>query len=138
NFIAAPAFTYSSVCGHQGFGLLAHETGHYLGLRHPFPQVFKNIQEAENYMRAHGNKPSAFDGDGLEDTPPDPYIQDEKIQCGTVTFVNVNGIDFPLLRSNIMTYYDHRSTLTPQQIERARKVMEARLQNGMAIPPNFR
>jgi len=141
NFVAMPGFN-TSVCGYQNSGALAHEIGHYLGLSHPFPQVFASVQEAEAYLTAHGNDPQAFDGDGLSDTPPDPFINIPKFQCNPSTqSVTLNGQVFSLPRKNIMSYYSNgakvdRTELTPQQSNIVRWVLGLRAKNGMATPTN--
>jgi hypothetical protein len=135
NFVVGMAFD-TSVCGYQNIGLMAHEIGHYLGLPHPFPKVFNSIQEAEEYLQSHGNDPNAFDGDGIADTPPDPYIETNDIQCKPVASVTLKGKEFPLPRTDIMSYYEVRTGLSPQQIDRARWILRMRQQNGMAMPTN--
>jgi len=59
-----------------------------------------------------------FDGDGLFDTPPDPFIRE--IDCSPAVSIDLNGISFDLLRNNNMSYYYHNGSLkthTEQQIE---------------------
>ncbi len=137
NFVAGVGFNNTVVCGYQNIGLIAHEIGHYFGLAHTHTQAFKNIEEAETYLKAHGNKPSAFDGDKLDDTLPDPYLGVDEIQCQPVTSITLNGIAFPVQRANLMAYYYKVHTdLTPQQIERARWFFAWRAKNGMARPVN--
>ena len=67
---------------------LAHELGHYMGLYHTFPgwsDLFGPVyagqrpatvaaaqQTLVNYIMANGATIAALDGDGLQDTPPDP------------------------------------------------------------------
>ena len=120
NFAVLPGFnTY--VCGYQNIGELAHELGHYLGLSHPFAMIFNSVQDAQAYLSAHGNLPGIFDGDGLSDTPPDPYIDTPQFQCDpSVQSVTLNGQVFPLPRKNIMSYYSNgrnidRTELTPNK-----------------------
>jgi hypothetical protein len=136
NFVAMSGFSISVVCGYQNIGSLAHELGHYLGLGHLFPQVFHSIPEAAAYMRGHGNGPSAFDNDRLGDTLPDPYIDTPEIQCTQVPSITLNSFEFPLPRTNIMSYYEVRTGLSPQQIELARWVLTRRALNGMAASIN--
>ena len=140
NFVEMPGFDDTSVCGHQNTGILAHEIGHYFGLSHPFAQIFTSLQDAELYLTAHGNDPQVFDGDGLSDTPPDPFIDTPQYQCNPVQSVTLNGRVFPLPRLNIMSYYSNpgvdRTDLTPQQSNILRWVLGMRAKNGMATPTN--
>jgi hypothetical protein len=141
NFVEMPGFNDTGVCGYQNIGLFAHEVGHYFGLFHPFTQIFANLQAAESYLTAHGNDPGAFDGDGLSDTPPDPYIDLPEYQCNPGPSVTLNGRVFPLPRLNIMSYYStsgvDRTDLTPQQSSKVRWVLSLRAKNGMATPTNL-
>lgn len=130
NFIAMPDFKNTWVNGHQNIQLFAHEVGHYLGLRHTFAREFKTVADAQAYFNNQGHvtgpaSPNVFDGDGLSDTPPDPYSQDR--QGGTSTSVILSGTTFTLPRTNIMSYYDSPTfTLSPQQIDRVREFVRAR------------
>jgi hypothetical protein len=122
NFIAAPAFDVTTVCGHQNIGLFAHEAGHYLGLAHTFGPTFSTVAQARTYFVNNGRNPSLFDGDGREDTFPDPYVS--AVQCNTsITSLNLDGTVFPLPRSNIMTYYEPRSDLSPSQAATVRQTL---------------
>jgi len=47
----------------MGLRGLAHEAGHYLGLSHTFAHSFRNVEDAEKYLRAHNNDLAVFDGD---------------------------------------------------------------------------
>ena len=136
NFIVAPG-RVTSVCGHQNVGLLAHEIGHYLGLAHTFASVFGSLADAASALQAGGGDPAVFDGDGLDDTPPDPFIATAKYQCDpTTTKATLDGRDLPLPRENIMSYYEPRSGLSPMQIARARWFLVERRRNAMAMPDN--
>jgi hypothetical protein len=135
NFIAMTGFTETSVCGHQNLGLFAHELGHYMGLSHTFAREFASVQEAESFFSANGNNPAIFDGDGLSDTPPDPYVNISQVQCqATTTSLSLNGTQFILPRNNIMSYYDDPAkTITPQQVQIVRQTLEARVQRGLVL-----
>ncbi len=141
NFVEMPGFNDTTVCGYQNIGILAHEVGHYLGLSHPFAMEFASLQEAEAYFTAHGNDPNVFDGDGLTDTPPDPFIRAPAFQCNPKESITLNGRKFPLPRYNIMSYYStagiDRTELTPQQSDIVRWVLQVRAKNGMATPTNI-
>jgi hypothetical protein len=118
NFILAPGFNEPYVCGNQKIELLAHELGHYLGLLHTHPEVFRSVREAEAYFEEHGRDPLAFDGDGIPDTPPDPFVQIPQIQCNPLESLRLLGVEFPLPRDNLMSYYGDRlesMVLTPIQ-----------------------
>jgi len=118
NFILAPGFNDTHVCGNQKIELLAHELGHYLGLAHTHPEVFRSVREAEEYFEEHGRDPLAFDGDGIPDTPPDPFVRITQIQCTPVESLRLLGVEFPLPRDNLMSYYGDRiesMVLTPIQ-----------------------
>jgi hypothetical protein len=141
NFVEMPGFDDTTVCGYQNIGILAHEVGHYFGLAHPFAMTFGSILEAESYLGAHGNDPEAFDGDGLSDTPPDPFIDIPQFQCNPKESIILNGRKFSLPRYNIMSYYStagvDRTDLTAQQSDTVRWVLNVRSKNGMATPTNI-
>jgi hypothetical protein len=141
NFVEMPGFNDTTVCGYQNTGILAHEIGHYFGLSHPFAQTFASLPAAELYFTSHGNDPAVFDGDGLSDTPPDPFIDIPEFQCRPTQSVTLNGQVFPLPRQNIMSYYSNagvdRTDLTPQQSNIVRWLLGLRAKNGMATPTNI-
>lgn len=135
NFIALGGYEGMTHCGHPHLDALAHEIGHYLGLTHTFAgQPFADVAHAEEFLRSKDNDIAAFDGDGLDDTPPDPCIR--FTECEHVSSVRLNGIEVPLPRRNLMSYYDERDTLSPQQIARSRWFLQARMKNGMGMPTN--
>jgi hypothetical protein len=135
NFVAMPGFD-TDVCGYQNIGMLAHEIGHYLGLPHTFNAIYSDIPEAESAFEKSGYSAAIFDGDGLSDTLPDPYIDDSKIQCGTQGTVTLKGVELPIPRTNIMSYYEVRDGLSPMQTTRARYTLAMRYRNAMAMPTN--
>jgi len=130
NFVVMPGFDVTTICGPtQNAYLLAHELGHYFGLSHTFRQ-FKTAAEASAAFTAAKNDPKFFDGDGLAETPPEPYIEEK--QCGSDPLVVLNGIPFPLLRQNIMSYYaSDTKTLMPRQVEMVRATMKGRFDRAM-------
>lgn len=105
DFVAMPEFNSTGLCGHQNKVLLAHEAGHYLGLAHTFARGFDSVDDAEAYYISHGRDPSVFDGDGREDTPPDPYSGGTACNQ-SITSLTLDGDEFPLPRRNVMSYYD--------------------------------
>lgn len=135
NFVVMGGFSDMNHCGHPHYDALAHEIGHYLALTHTFPtDPFPDVPAAEAYLKAHGNAPSCFDGDGLGDTLPDPSIR--PTECERTPSVTLNGIILDLPRRNLMSYYDERDTLSPRQIERVRMVLRSRMDHGMGRPVN--
>lgn len=141
NFVEMPGFNDTTVCGYQNIGILAHEVGHYLGLSHPFAREFPSLQEAESYLTVHASDPNIFDGDGLSDTPPDPFIRAPQYQCNPPESITLKGRKFVLPRKNVMSYYStagvDRTDLTPQQSAIVRWVVNVRAKNGMATPTDL-
>lgn len=114
NFVAMPGFNDTWLCGaNRNIGVLAHESGHYFGLAHPFPAkyhpevdnwlVLDTVAEAEQFFIDGGRKKSVFDADGLSDTLYDPYIS--ALACTDDLTVVLDGTVFSLPRSNIMGYW---------------------------------
>ena len=125
NFIAATGFNDTYVAGHQNIGLFAHEAGHYLGLAHTFGPIFNTVAEAQNYYVSNGSNPAIFDGDGRADTAPDPFVTTAG-EDASVTALTLGGTQFQLPRSNIMSYYEPRSDVSPSQAATMRQALVLR------------
>jgi hypothetical protein len=135
DFIAMPRFD-PRVCGAQDLTLLAHEVGHWLGVPNTYPRSYRNAGDADAWIRSHLGSPGSFDGDGFDDTAPDPFIADPAHQCGASPTLDINGSLFTLPRTNIMSSYPARHDLSPSQIARARWVLALRVTDGLATPTN--
>ncbi len=105
DFIAMPIRRQRPNPCAENIDLFVHELGHYLGLPHTFAKEFNSISEAESYFAGKNRDPLAFDGDGITDTLPDPYVNRLEFACTAVDTVTVLGVAFPLPRRNIMSYY---------------------------------
>jgi hypothetical protein len=136
NFIVMPGFPVTTVCGHQNIMVFAHEAGHYLGLAHTFAVDFDTQADAKKYFDSNGKKPSLFDGDGLADTDPDPFSRENIVQCiAATTSVTISGVNFPLPRTNIMSYYDNVDDLTGDQIAIVRQTIQDNVHNLFPSDP---
>jgi hypothetical protein len=136
DFVVMPGFQVTSICGKQNIGVFAHEVGHYLGLSHTFAREFETIAQADECLRDHRGDVSCFDGDGLADTPPDPFIR--AIQCDRNSSVVLQGKRITLDRKNIMGYwYNSSKALSRQQVEIVRWFVRRRLQSGMLLTANL-
>jgi len=132
DFMVMPGFEVTTVCGRQNIGLFAHEAGHYLGLLHTLTGAFETVAEADAWLKDHNGEVSSFDGDGLSDTPPDPFIK--ALQCGSDESVVLQGRKIVFDRSNIMGYWGHpRPTISPQQAEIVRWFVRRRQQSRMLL-----
>jgi hypothetical protein len=135
NFVGMFGWEDGSHCGHPHTDAVAHEIGHYLGLPHTFAvEPFQNAGQAEAYFVQHGRDPNVFDGDGFADTLPDPGCR--PLECERTQNITLDGVEFPLPRRNLMSYYDERDTLSPEQIARVRWVLDVRMKHGMSLPVN--
>lgn len=105
DFIAMPKRGQRPSPCAENIDLFAHELGHYLGLPHTFGKQFTSVSEAETYFADKNRDPLAFDGDGLSDTLPDPYVNKLEFACTAIDTVTILGVNFSLPRRNIMSYY---------------------------------
>ena len=135
DFVVMGGFEDMNHCGHAHVDALAHEIGHYLGLPHTFAaEPFRDREEAAAHLARHGMDPDSFDGDGFEDTLPDPVIR--PLECEREGRIQLEGQVFVLPRRNLMSYYDERDSLSGQQIKRVRWVLGRRWRFGMRLPRN--
>lgn len=130
DFIVMPGFGVTNVCGEQNIGLLAHEIGHYLGLPHTFRYIGGSVPSVEAFFEVNGNDPFVFDGDGRDETAPDPFVQDGSVQCGSGPLV-LDGVLFELPRENAMSYYHPVSEFVESQSSTMRQTL--RLRTGMGL-----
>jgi hypothetical protein len=136
DFVVMPGFEVTTICGRQNIGVFAHEVGHYLGLSHTFAREFETVAQADAWLKDHHGEVSSFDGDGLADTPPDPFIR--AIQCDRASSVVLLGKRITFDRKNIMGYwYNSSKTLSRQQVEIVKWFVQRRLQSGMLLSTNL-
>src|SRR5580704_9607564 len=136
DFVVMPGFEVTTICARQNIGVFAHEVGHYLGLSHTFAREFETVAQADEWLRDHKGQVSCFDGDGLSDTPPDPFIK--AIQCDRASSVVLQGKRITFDRKNIMGYwYNSSKTLSRQQGEIVRWFAQRRLKSGMLLTANL-
>jgi hypothetical protein len=132
DFVVMPGYEVTTICGRQNIGVFAHEVGHYLGLSHTFAKEFDTVAQANEWLKDHKGQVESFDGDGLSDTPPDPFIR--AIQCERGASVVLQGKKVALDRKNIMGYwYQPHKTLSRQQVEIVRWFAQRRQQAGMLL-----
>ncbi len=133
-FIILPGFGVSIHCGSTALQWFAHEMGHFLGLGHTMPNLpaFASIAEAAAYFMQNGRTASVFDGDGLSDTLPDPYMR--FLECATTASVTLDGVVFELPRDNLMSYYKEAAVLTPMQCAIVRSMAALVVRGGGRYP----
>jgi hypothetical protein len=134
NFVVMPGWSDDVHCGHDHISALSHELGHHLGLRHTFARVFDEPRQAADYLAACGGDVRAFDGDGLQDTAPDPGVR--TTECQAIDELTLGGVRVALARRNIMSYYDQPESLSRQQIERLRWFLLQRRAHHLKLPRN--
>jgi gliding motility-associated-like protein len=105
-----------------GFGkLLAHETGHYLGLRHSFT------------LGSCANNNCETDGDGICDTPPSASPSGScAFPQNSCTSDTLSGFkeDQPDMNANFMTYSSCRNMFTAGQANKMKEVLGT-VRNGL-------
>ncbi len=106
---------------------LAHQVGHFLGL--PDTSTNPPYSDFAGAQTAFIGDPQIFDGDGTVDTPPDPYIGADTLDCSappppsTLTFTNgTQNVPMWLPEDNVMSRYNASGTkvLSPSQTWKVR------------------
>lgn len=98
-----------------GSGVLAHEMGHYWGLEHTFEGNGTELADGSNCQT---------EGDGICDTPGDPYVPFEpsgnyETDCiFDSMLLDANGDFYDPDVGNIMSYYDCACHFSYQQYQR--------------------
>jgi len=130
DFVVMPGLQDSTLCGHPYLDALPLLVGHHLGLWRTFRTGFDSLSSAEI---AFAGDPLVFDGDGLSETAPDPFINTYDQVCNqNVVSQTVEGTPFPLPRDTALSWYDHPAkTITPQQAWLIRQ--GALLQSGQGV-----
>jgi hypothetical protein len=95
--------------GKWGPSFLAHEIGHYFALACTHGPLPASVAAANALLAASG--PTIFDGDGLDDTAPDPGATLFTAAFGTACdrdhpTIDLAGVTFAPDRANTMAYYD--------------------------------
>ena len=134
NFVVMPGWSDDLHCGHDHISALSHELGHHLGLQHTFARVFDVPSQAADFLAACGGDARAFDGDGLDDTAPDPGVR--TTECQAIDVLELGAARVPLARRNIMSYYDQPESLSREQIERLRWFLLERRAHRLKLPRN--
>ncbi|MDH5447294.1 MAG: hypothetical protein OEY52_17230 [Gammaproteobacteria bacterium] len=118
---------------------LSHELGHVFWLGHTFGKKFTTIEEAINYFAFTAYDLSLFDGDGIPDTAPDPYLDNflwfNHVNQADGT-LKINEITFQLPHDNLMSYYFGQAfgvteRFTIEQADRMREALVIRFGPGL-------
>ena len=141
DFIVMPGFAPTQVCGEQNIGLFVHEVGHYLGLPHTFLWIPGSVEQAESFFILRGHDVNVFDGDGREETAPDPFVAIPNVQCGTDD-LSLDNVIFDLPRENAMSYYHPVSAFVNSQSSTMRQTLLLRTgqpltSDGIVIEPTI-
>jgi hypothetical protein len=98
---------------------MAHELGHYLGLNHPWGDIYANVPE------------NCTIGDGISDTEPCHYINGVNMDCATFDFKPHECImdpltmqHYPYPKRNLMGYTNCGDELTAGQVDRIVAVLK--------------
>jgi hypothetical protein len=134
NFVVMPGWSDDLHCGHDHISALSHELGHHFGLRHTFARVFDVPSQAADFLAACAGDVRAFDGDGLDDTAPDPGVR--TTECQAIDVLELGSVRVPLARRNIMSYYDQPESLSREQIDRLRWFLLERRTHHLKLPRN--
>ncbi len=124
------------LCGKADDTRLIRAMGHFLGLDNTFTEPYKDLDSAAKAYADSFYNLSAFDGDGYEDTPPEILIADEQYVCSSAPSILLENVEIPITRGNVMSGYFPRTSLTTQQIARARYILALRQRIGMIMPTN--
>src|SRR5262249_36544288 len=117
--------------------ILAHEPGHFLGLDHTHGREFKTVKDAEEHFLQNNRNPQVFDGDGLADTPPDPYIAELKRDFPSKGLY-LAGVRFNPDRTNIMSYWDYDAKrLSREQIQRVLATLQTHPHRRTLLDPKL-
>lgn len=137
DFVIVGEWEEETLCDEPDLEVLAHGMGRHFALPTTFSTTYPTVEAAANALANADQDRSAFDGDGFGDTPPDPAVYAEH-QCSGEETVTIGGLEFDLPRENIMSLYQERNSLTLQQVDRARWMLELRRSNEMLSPTNTR
>jgi hypothetical protein len=130
DFIVMPGFFPTQVCGEQNIGLLAHEVGHYLGLPHTFSWIASTINQVESFFVINNHNTQVFEGDGRDETEPDPFVSQFGPQC-VFDSLELDGVSLVLPRENAMSYYHPVSGFVSSQTSTMRQTLM--LRTGMSL-----
>lgn len=137
DFVLLPQFDTTMICNHQNLHYMAREIGEYLGIRPTAAQSFLNPMLAENFLHAHKEDPNCFDGDGIKDTLPDPFIVTLEGTCQPTATVIIGDTEFMLPTNNLMSDYDADKTLSKIQTQWVQWALRTRRKSGMGTPTNI-